>query len=67
MVAKTKKSHCHVKKGNKACAVVGNSNSKVFHLAGSGYLKKNGIKKENRKCFKSEAAAKKAGFRKSKK
>lgn len=65
--AKTKKSHCHVKKGDKSCSAVGNKKSKIFHLAGSGYLKKNGIKKENRQCFKSEAAAKKAGYRKAKK
>lgn len=65
--AKTKKTHCHIKKGDKSCSVVGNVNSKIFHVAGSAYLKKNGIKKENRKCFKSEALAKKAGFRKAKK
>lgn len=64
---KTKKTHCHDKKGSKACPIVGNTNSKVFHVAGSAFLNKNGIKKENRKCFKNAAAAKKAGFRKSKK
>lgn len=65
--AKTKKSHCHVKKGSKTCPIVGNTNSKIFHEAGSSYLSKKGIKKENRKCFKTAAAAKKAGYRKSKK
>ncbi len=47
-----------------SCKVVGNYNSKIYHLKGSKYIKQMTLPKKE--CFKTEAAAKAKGFRKSK-
>jgi hypothetical protein len=50
------------------CPVIGNTNSQIFHVAGGrNYAKmlRQNKKGDNRQCFQSEAAAEKAGFRKS--
>ena len=51
------------------CVVVGNTNSKIYHVAGgrsyAKMLRKN-KGKDNRKCFSSEKEAKDADYRKSK-
>lgn len=46
------------------CKVVGNYNSKIYHLKGSKHIKKMNLK--NKECFATELDAIKKGFRKSK-
>lgn len=52
------------------CPVVGNKNSKIYHVKGGAsfekMLKNKPSGADNRECFKTEDDAKKAGFRKSK-
>lgn len=51
------------------CPIVGNTNSKIYHIKGGSHylqmLEKN-KSDENRKCFTNEDQAKVAGYRKSK-
>jgi hypothetical protein len=44
------------------CSVVGNTQSKIYHLQGGAYASKI----TNKECFTTEMAAKKAGYRKAK-
>jgi hypothetical protein len=51
------------------CPVVGNTNSKIYHLPGGrSYAKmlRENTHGDNRQCFKTEDEATKAGYRKSK-
>lgn len=45
-----------------SCRVVGNFNSKIYHLKGSRYIKEMNLK--NKECFSTETAAKAKGLRK---
>lgn len=47
-----------------SCLVVGNRSSMIYHLKGSGYIKKMNLK--GKKCFATQEDAISAGFRKSK-
>ncbi len=44
------------------CAIVGNNSSKIYHLKGSSYIRSMVV--SGKKCFATEEAAKKAGYRK---
>lgn len=46
------------------CAIVGNNSSKIYHLKGSSYIRSMVV--SGKKCFATEDAAKKAGYRKAK-
>ena len=51
------------------CPVVGNTNSRIYHVAGGQFYSMMLVKNhgsDNRECFRSESEATRAGYRKSK-